>query len=115
MSFKVIYTPEARIDLRNITEYISNNLSVPETARKQAGRIMSSIQGLEELPYRHSVYNDEPWKSQGMRYFPVDNYLIFYLPVEQTQSVHVLRIMYGGRDISTQLSDKDRNEGETDN
>lgn len=77
---------------------------VPDTAKKQAARIMNEIQGLSELPYRHKIYTGEPWKSQGMRYFSVDNYLVFYIVNEQTQIVYILRIMYGGRDISNHLT-----------
>lgn len=37
--------------------------------------------------------------------FPVDNYLVFYLPDETENTVSIVRIMYGGRDISRQLDE----------
>ena len=30
---------------------------------------------------------------------PIDNYLVFYLPVESRKTVAVIRIMYSGRNI----------------
>lgn len=33
----------------------------------------------------------------------VDNYLVFYIPDTATQTVSVLRVMYGGWDIGSQL------------
>ena len=31
--------------------------------------------------------------------FPVDNYLVFYLPDEAEHTVYIVRIMYSGRDV----------------
>ena len=40
---------------------------------------------------------------------PVDNYLVFYIPDHQVKTVTVLRVMYGGRDIDSQLRKKQGN------
>ena len=34
---------------------------------------------------------------------PVDNYLVFYIAEKEEKRVTVIRIMYGRRDIETQL------------
>lgn len=94
----MIYSDEARKDLRTIYEYIANNLEVPEIATGQIRRIMSMIRYLDNMPYRYPVYQEEPWYSQGIRVVPVDNYLIFYLPEEKYHAINILRIMYSGRD-----------------
>ena len=36
--------------------------------------------------------------------FPVDNYLVFYIPDKNTKIVTVIRVMYGGRDIETEMN-----------
>ena len=105
MSWNVVYSARARQDLRDIYEYIAYELLVPETASRQTGRIMKQIRSLEEMPMCHRLYEDEPWHSQGLRFFPVDNYLVFYLPSEADNTVTVVRIMYGGRDVSRQLGE----------
>ena len=105
MSREIQYTGQARQDLRNVYEYIAYTLLVPESAAKQADRIMRAIRSLEEMPMRYPLYSDEPWHSQGLRFVPVDNYLVFYLPNEDTSIVRVVRIMYGARDIREQLSE----------
>lgn len=87
MSFEVKYTARARQDLRNIYEYIAYDLLVPETAARQAQRIMKEIGALNEMPMRYRLYDDEPWHSQGVRFFPVNNYLVFYLKTQFTLSV----------------------------
>jgi len=105
MSWNIVYTDGARRDLRNLYEYIAENLCAPVTAVGQAERIMKEIRGLDEMPMRYRLYDDEPWRSQGLRFFPVDNYLVFYLPRETDNTVYIIRIMYGGRDIRKQLEE----------
>ena len=105
MIFDVSYSAEARQDLRDIYEYIAYELLVPETAARQAERIMKAARSLEQIPMRYRLYAREPWHSQGLRVLPVDNYLVFYLPDETNATVSIIRIMYGGRDIENQLND----------
>ena len=105
MIFDVSYSAEARQDLRDIYEYIAYKLLVPETAARQAERIMKATRSLEQIPMRYRLYEGEPWHSQGLRVLPVDNYLVFYLPDETNATVSIIRIMYGGRDIENQLND----------
>ena len=54
---------------------------------------------------RFKLYEDEPWKSKGLRFVPVDNYLIFYLPIDETNTVSIVRIIYAGRDMNKQLQE----------
>ena len=105
MIFNVVYSSEARQDLRDIYEYIAYELLEPDTAAGQTNRIMKAARSLEQMPMRHRLYEEEPWHSQGLRFLPVDNYLIFYLPDETDNIVNIIRIMYGGRDVKKQLDD----------
>ena len=105
MIFNVVYSSEARQDLRDIYEYIAYELLEPDTAAGQTNRIMKTARSLEQMPMRHRLYEEEPWHSQGLRFLPVDNYLIFYLPDETNNIVNIIRIMYGGRDVKKQLDD----------
>lgn len=105
MIFNVVYSSEARQDLRDIYEYIAYELLEPDTAAGQTNRIMKAARSLEQMPMRHRLYEEEPWHSQGLRFLPVDNYLIFYLPDETNNIVNMIRIMYGGRDVKKQLDD----------
>ena len=108
MSWTVEYTATAwqdLQDLRNIYEYIAYNLLTPEIAAGQIQRIMHKTGALDEMPMRHSLYAHEPWRSQGLRFLPVDNYIVFYLPRESINTVDIVRIMYGGRNIQKQLNE----------
>ena len=105
MIYDVVYSAESRQDLRNIYEYIAYELLVPEIAASQVDRIMKAARSLEQMPMRYTCYEEEPWHSQGIRFLPVDNYLIFYLPEESQNTVNIIRIMFGGRDVRRQLSE----------
>ena len=105
MIYDVVYSAESRQDLRNIYEYIAYELLVPEIAASQVDRIMKAARSLEQMPMRYTCYEEEPWHSQGLRFLPLDNYVIFYLPDETTSVVNIIRFMYGGRDVKRQLSE----------
>lgn len=101
--WKVVYTEQAELDLRSIFEYIAFSLLESEIAKNQSRRIMDAVTKLNKMPLRYPLYEKEPWHSKGLRVLPVDNYLVFYLPVETKTTVAVIRIMYGRRDIEEQL------------
>lgn len=104
-TWEVIYTEQAEIDLRGVFEYIAFSLLVPETARKQTRRIMDAVAKLNLFPLRHQLIEMEPWHSKGLRVLPVDNFLVFYLPLEAQKSVAIIRVMHGGCDIGEWLCD----------
>ena len=103
MSWKITYVKEAIEDMDCIYNYISNELQSPTVAAKHISTIMSSIRNLEDMPMRHRLYEEEPWYSRGLRFFPINNYIVFYVVDELTREVAILRIMYKGRDIKSQL------------
>ncbi len=104
MKYKVELTIRARDDLREIYGYIANTLQSEQSAVGQTGRIEKAILSLSEMPERHSLYSKEPWKSRNLRFVPVDNYIVFYIPDNDKMQVTITRIMYGARNIDKQLN-----------
>ena len=100
MNWTINYSEKAFNDLRAIYEYIAFELCLPNTASQQVKRIMDSVKSLDEMPLMHPLCPDEPLKSQKIRFFPIDNYLDWYQPNEELKVVNIVRIMYGGRDLS---------------
>ena len=105
MSWKINYSNQALDDLKSIYEYIAYQLFAPDTAKNQVGRITKSIKALGNMPKMYKIYQVEPWKSKKLRIFSVDNYIVLYLPKEDFNTVNVVRIIYGGRDIERQLDE----------
>ena len=104
MKYQVFTTEKAEEDLNSIADYLIYKLLAGEIALKQIDRIEQAVMSLEEMPERYHIYDKEPWKERGIRVMGVDNYLVFYIIDNDNKTVTVIRIMYGKRDIESQLS-----------
>lgn len=98
-TYSIIYSSEAKDDLREIYSYIAYDLQAPETAEGQVNRIRKEIRSLDFMPSRYAVVDWEPWKSMGMHRVPVDNFIVYYVVNNVSRTITVIRIFYGGRDI----------------
>lgn len=105
MKYKIIFSENAKEDLLCIVKYIRDELLSPNIAEKQSNRILSAIKTLDEMPMRCRLCEHNDWKSLGLRFLPVDNYLVFYIPDEEKKLVKIYRIIYGKRDIENQLKE----------
>lgn len=104
MIYEIIISEEADNDLRDIFEYIAYDLQSFKSAKKQIYKLEEQISSLKLMPERYKKYGNEKWTSRNLRMFPVDKFLIFYIPNRKTKIVTILRIMYAGQDIEKQLN-----------
>ena len=107
MSWAIEFTDRAKRDLRDILDYVTFELREPQIAVNLVRTITGEILSLDNMPMRYPIYDEEPWKAKGLRYFPVKKYLVFYYPDEARNTVYIVRVMYGGRDISRQLGESE--------
>lgn len=98
--YAVLYSPRAKDDLSEIYSYIASDLESPGNAKGQTNRIREEIRSLGFMPARYDIVDWELWRSMGMHKVPVDNFVIFYTIDDERRTVTVIRIFYGGRDIS---------------
>ncbi len=77
-AYSVIYSPEAKSDIKDIYSYIAFELLAPRTAESQVNRIRKTIRSLDFMPSRNPIVDWEPWKCMGMHKVPVDNFVVFY-------------------------------------
>ena len=105
MRMRIVYTYSARQDLQEIYEYIAYTLLAPETAEALTAQILSEVRSLGNMPERNPLYKEKPWRSQGVRFLPVKNYLVFYTVNKETGTVSIARILYGDRDIRQQFNE----------
>lgn len=102
--YQVILTPEAEQDLREIYRYIASVLQERSAAQRLVASLRKTILDLETMPERWSRYDREPWFSRGIRKAITGNYIIFY--TVQDQSVFVLSVLYGRRDLDRILEQR---------
>ena len=98
-TYSVIYSSNAKDDLIEIYSYIAFDLQVPDIAEGQVNRIRKTIRSLDFMPSRYITVEWEPWKSMRMHQVPVDNFVVYYVVNDDSRTVTVIRIFYGGRDI----------------
>ena len=107
MSYAVFYTARAREDLEEIYAYIAFSLQEPVTAGRLYNDIITAVHTLENFPKRHALFENEPWRSRGLRKLPVKNFLVFYTVNEEKETVNVIRIMYGARNFEKHLNENE--------
>lgn len=103
-TFSITLTEKAFSDLKEIFQYIRNHLKEPEIAKQQRDRIKQACFSLATFPNRYGFVPDGYLREQGVRFFPVDNYLVFYVVNVQKHTVSILRILYSRRDWQMLLS-----------
>ncbi len=101
--FEIEISEQVDADLRGIFEYIAFELQSPENASGQLDQLEESIMSLDQMPERFREYENEPWRSRGLRLMPVDHYCVLYIPNKEDAMVTIIRVMYGGRDMDAQL------------
>ena len=98
-SYTVVYAPQALEDLRDIASYLTFTFHAPDTAKRLTSRIRKQIRELDHLLARHPAVEWEPWHNINLRHVSVGNFVVFYRVEEAGQTVTVVRIVYGGRDL----------------
>ena len=98
MIYDIVISYQAEIDLRGIFEYIAFELKSPENASGQLDRLEACIMDLDHMSKRYRQYELEPWKSRGLRVAPVDNYLVLYIPDDDTNLFFMPIFTEGGID-----------------
>ena len=101
MKYNIVISTEAKNDLIEIFKYIAYTLLVPDTAIDQLDRLESGIQSLNHMPERHRVYDNESWPN--LRIMPIDNYNVFYVTDNDTKTVSIVRVLYGGMNAENTL------------
>jgi len=97
----VVISDPAETDINEIYSYIADTLFEPAAAWRQAERIYNGIFSLSEMPERCSLLPDEPWRSKGLRRLIVDNYYVIYKIQDDVDTVSVIAVIYGRRDMTT--------------
>lgn len=59
----------------------------------------ASIFALAEMSDRHTLCQEDPWHSRGLRKMVIGNYTAFYIIDLQTDTVVVVRVLYNGSNI----------------
>lgn len=99
--YEVIVTPFAESSLRDYDDYYRYELGADQAADHFLDRMEQEMKELSFLPNRYPLVDREPWYSNGVRFFPVIGYNIYYWVNEARMRVYVT-------DVISQKMDQDK-------
>ena len=92
--YDVITLPLAERDIINNVDYIFYEKKAPETAIRLKDGFLNTIAGLEFMPEKHELDEDEELSALGIHKCYYKNYKIFFYVDKENQKVFVLRVLH---------------------
>lgn len=90
---RYVLTPEAKSDLEEISDFISQDS--PRAARRVLSELRKAMRRLAKMPGMGHLRED--LAEESVRFWCVYSYLIVYRP--QTKPLEVLRVVHAARDV----------------
>ena len=101
--YEVVYLPTARKQLMDAALYIATELSSPDAAENLLTEVDEQVGKLCSHPYRRPVYPTLYAMKHEIRFFPVKNYLIFYVVKEELKTVEIWRFLHQRQNVHQRL------------
>ncbi len=101
--YEVVYLPKARTQLMDAAVYIATELTAPDAAENLLSAVDEQVAMLCTHPYRHPVYRVLHAMKHEIRFFPVKNYLVFYVVKEEQKKVEIWRFLHQRQNINKRL------------
>lgn len=98
---------KAADDLDGIVSYIASELSNPQAAADFLSRLEKVIDEIRSFPESGAPVNNEFLSNTKLRKKTVGSYLLDYLSVPETETVYIVRIVYGKRNMEEILRQLD--------
>lgn len=96
MKYEILISPEARDDLKNTNDYISDTLRNPAAADRIMRMLVTEIGRLADNPEIGACIASRFGIRTDYRYLVVDNYVIVY--VKKSSSVRIIDVFNGRQD-----------------
>jgi len=101
--YKIEYRSAILRDLEETTTYLCNELSAFSAANKLLDKLDIVCKNLSEHPYMYKAYDSVLILPEPYRIVALDNYILFYTINENSQTVSLCLLFYGGRDFDNLL------------
>ena len=100
MIYKLIVSQEAHSDIDDIVHYIFSELQNKNAAINFLNDVEKSYKNIIQNPFMYNLCNDDKLRYQGYRKIPIKNYIILYIVDGVSETVSIMRIIYGGRNYT---------------
>lgn len=101
MDYKYSYkfTEKAEKDLFGILRYIGEDLSNPTAATEFGKKVFERIDDIRNFPQSGTLVENDFLSNKSIRRVVIDNYLLYYAENEVLQTIYIVRIVYGKRNL----------------
>ena len=93
--YKISFSPEAVDDLKEMKQYIKDELCNEQAAKNTVAKILKKIKLLSDFPESGSSLSAIIGFDTDYRYLICDNYIAFYRI--ENKNVLIVRVLYGRR------------------
>ena len=100
MVYNIVVSKEAHKDMDDIVHYIAIELVNPAAAAGFLEDVEKNYHTVINNPSMYSLCQDAKLSREGYRKIVIKNYLILYRIDDETQTVFIVRIIYGGRNYT---------------
>ena len=101
MTYRIVYHPEIRSDLLNISKLIADHSGI-DTAQNKLEKIRASIEALRDTPHIGSIRSDI---YEGLRAIPsAGKGVITFTVDDESKTVFLVSITYAGADWVSEIS-----------
>jgi plasmid stabilization system protein ParE len=99
------FTEKAIAELDSIISYMAMELSNPVAAKAFVDKLQGTIDIIRTFPKSGAVVANEFLPDMDIRKMVVDSYLLYYTMNEGENTIFILRIIYGCRDVNEILNE----------
>ena len=96
--FYLSFTDEVINDISSARRYIRKKLEAPMASKRLAIELEKTYFKLEENPYRRPLVQNKFLAMKGYRSINVKNYKLFYIIIEEDNTVLLVRFMHSRMD-----------------
>lgn len=93
--YELVIYPQAAADMEGIFDYIYNQLCNPTAAFKQVEDFEKALDTVCCAPLSCPTVNNDYVKDRSLRKLIVNNYIVFYRPLQEEAQIEVVRVLYG--------------------
>lgn len=103
IKYNIIIDPKAAKQIKDIFDYAFVQFLNEEVAYSILKSIEKGIRELEYFPESHTLVDNEPWRTIGIRKKIIKTYLIYYYVNKDAKLVYILMIAHSKMDQKRQL------------
>lgn len=95
--FKYRFTEKAQADLDEIVGHIAVELSNPKAAAEFLRKVQKAIENVCLFPESAPLLQNEFLQNTAVRKYVLGSYIMYYLPIRESETVLIVRFIYGRR------------------